>query len=57
VGASFLEHPLLTVHRVAPSADRSYWNPGTYETISSMSAPSNALPRLRTLLTNSKNLR
>jgi hypothetical protein len=28
---------------------RSYWDPGSYETSSSMSAPSNALPRLRTL--------
>ena len=36
---------------------RSYWIPGSYETSSSMSAPSNALPRLRTLCTNSKNPR
>jgi hypothetical protein len=28
---------------------RSYWIPGSYETSSSMSAPSNALPRFRTL--------
>jgi len=28
---------------------RSYWDPGSYETSSSMSAPSNALPRFRTL--------
>src|SRR5262245_46436059 len=33
---------------------RSYWIPGSYVTRSSMSAPSNALPRLRTLCTNSK---
>jgi hypothetical protein len=36
---------------------RSYWNPGSYETSSSMSAPNNALPRFRTLCTNSKNPR
>jgi hypothetical protein len=30
-------------------AVRSYWNPGSFETSSSMSEPSNALPRLRTL--------
>ena len=35
-------------------AKRSYWIPGSYETSSSRSAPSNALPRLRTLCTNSK---
>ena len=28
---------------------RSYWDPGSFETSSSMSEPSNALPRLRTL--------
>ena len=28
---------------------RSYWIPGSFETRSSMSAPSNALPRFRTL--------
>src|SRR5215510_6782659 len=33
---------------------RSYWIPGSFETSSSMSAPSNALPRFRTLCTNSK---
>jgi hypothetical protein len=33
---------------------RSYWIPGSYVTSSSMSAGSNALPRLRTLCTNSK---
>ncbi|SRR6266852_3319188 len=36
---------------------RSYWIPGSFETSSSMSEPSNALPRLRTLWTNSKNPR
>src|SRR5215470_16800742 len=36
---------------------RSYWIPGSFETSSSMSAPSNALPRFRTLCTNSKNPR
>ena len=36
---------------------RSYWIPGSYVTRSSMSAGSNALPRLRTLCTNSKNPR
>jgi hypothetical protein len=40
--------------RIARSAlltfiTRSYWIPGSYETSSSMSAPSNALPRFRTL--------
>jgi hypothetical protein len=34
---------------------RSYWIPGSYVTSNSMSAGSNALPRLRTLCTNSKN--
>ena len=34
--------------------ERSYWIPGSYVTSTSMSAPSNALPRLRTLCTNSK---
>ena len=29
--------------------NRSYWDPGSFETSSSMSEPSNALPRLRTL--------
>jgi hypothetical protein len=29
--------------------ERSYWDPGSFETSSSMSEPSNALPRLRTL--------
>jgi len=29
--------------------ERSYWIPGSFETSSSMSAPSNALPRFRTL--------
>ncbi len=33
---------------------RSYWIPGSYVTSTSMSAPSNALPRFRTLCTNSK---
>ncbi len=28
---------------------RSYWDPGSFATSSSMSEPSNALPRLRTL--------
>ena len=28
---------------------RSYWIPGSFETSSSMSEPSNALPRFRTL--------
>ena len=28
---------------------RSYWDPGSFETSSSMSEPSNALPRFRTL--------
>jgi hypothetical protein len=28
---------------------RSYWDPGSFETSSSMIEPSNALPRLRTL--------
>ena len=36
---------------------RSYWIPGSFETSSSMSAPSNALPRFRTLCINSKNPR
>ena len=36
---------------------RSYWIPGSYVTSNSMSAGSNALPRLRTLCTNSKNPR
>src|SRR5262249_59484248 len=36
---------------------RSYWIPGSFATSSSMSAPSNALPRFRTLCTNSKNPR
>jgi hypothetical protein len=36
---------------------RSYWIPGSYVTSNSMSAPSSALPRLRTLCTNSKKLR
>ena len=36
---------------------RFYWIPGSFETSSSMSAGSNALPRLRTLCTNSKNPR
>ena len=38
-------------------APRSYWIPGSYVTSNSMSAGSNALPRLRTLCTNSKNPR
>jgi hypothetical protein len=37
--------------------ERSYWIPGSYVTSNSMSAGSNALPRLRTLCTNSKNPR
>jgi hypothetical protein len=36
---------------------RSYWDPGSFETSSSISEPSNALPRFRTLCTNSKNPR
>ena len=28
---------------------RSYWDPGSFATSNSMSEPSNALPRLRTL--------
>ena len=32
----------------------SYWIPGSYVTSTLMSAPSNALPRFRTLCTNSK---
>jgi hypothetical protein len=36
---------------------RSSWIPGSYETSSSRSAPSNALPRWRTLCTNSKDSR
>jgi len=36
---------------------RSYWIPGSYVTSNAMSAGSNALPRLRTLCTNSKNPR
>jgi hypothetical protein len=40
-----------------PIAQRSYWIPGSYVTSNSMSAPSSALPRLRTLCTNSKNPR
>ena len=39
------------------SSFRSYWIPGSYVTSNSMSARSNALPRLRTLCTNSKNPR
>src|SRR5262249_34041410 len=35
-------------------AERSYWIPGSYVTSNSISAPSNALPRWRTLCTNSK---
>ena len=38
-----------------PIFRRSYWIPGSYVTRSSMSAGSNAFPRLRTLCTNSKN--
>jgi hypothetical protein len=37
-----------------PFGSRSYWIPGSYVTSNSMSAGSNALPRLRTLCTNSK---
>ena len=40
-----------------PKNIRSYWDPGSFETSSSMSEPSNALPRFRTLCTNSKNPR
>ena len=48
----------LPDHRTTgPNTRRSYWIPGSYETSSSMSAGSNALPRLRTLCTNSKNPR
>jgi len=36
---------------------RSYGIPGSELTNNSISAPSNALPRLRTLCTNSKKLR
>ena len=37
-------------HRpVGGGRDRSYWIPGSFETSSSMSVPSNALPRFRTL--------
>jgi transposase len=44
------------VHRVRFKTNRarSYWIPGSYVTSNSMSAGSNALPRLRTLCTNSK---
>ena len=33
----------------SPKPCRSYWIPGSFEMSSSMSEPSNALPRLRTL--------
>src|SRR5262249_8189359 len=45
---------VFCVHR---KGQRSYWIPGSYVTSNSMSAGSNALPRLRTLCTNSKNPR
>ncbi len=56
----------LSVHRMEPPLswysplrifERSYWIPGSYVTSNAMSAGSNALPRLRTLCTNSKNPR
>jgi hypothetical protein len=40
-----------------PCGQRSYGIPGSYQTRSAMSAPSNAVPRLRTLDTNAKKLR
>ncbi len=40
---------------IRPIAGRSSWIPGSYVTSNSMSAGSNALPRVRTLCTNSKN--
>jgi hypothetical protein len=39
----------VTVLIVDDNAPRSYWIPGSFETSSSMSEPSNALPRFRTL--------
>jgi AraC-like DNA-binding protein len=47
-------HRILRLQRVLALARRSYWIPGSYVTSNSMSALSNALPRLRTLCTNSK---
>lgn len=46
---------VLMQHYQDAIVSRSYWIPGSYVTRSSMSAPSNALLRLRTLCTNSKN--
>ena len=39
----------VALKKRGPSRTRSYWIPGSFETSSSMSAPSNALPRFRTL--------
>ena len=47
----------LTVSAHKLYGPRSYRIPGSYVTSNSMSAPSSALPRLRTLCTNSKNPR
>src|SRR5262249_43561652 len=47
--------PDHSVYLVGYSTSRSYWIPGAYVTSNSISAGSNALPRLRTLCTNSKN--
>src|SRR5262245_15323331 len=48
---------LIPYSRTLYFNDRSYWIPGSSLTNNSMSAPSNALPRLRTLCTNLKNPR
>jgi len=48
---------LIAVGHTVLIIARSYWIPGSYVTSNSMSAGSNALPRLRTLCTNSKNPR
>ncbi len=40
---------LVSADFLASKYCRSYWIPGSFETSSSMSEPSNALPRFRTL--------
>ena len=56
-GNMFQSPAARTQSRGPASRGRSYWIPGSYVTSNSMSAGSNALPRLRTLCTNSKNPR
>jgi hypothetical protein len=42
-----IDAPQVTL--IFDKGNRSYWIPGSFEMSSSMSEPSNALPRLRTL--------